>query len=442
MAPSVELEEVERVREALVAQARSGYRELPVSVTDLLDPRPAFFRRFSPVPLPAERRRRRALGTEGHRRWSRRLGSPESVERRVERAGIVGVVDLWEPDGPTELKTTGRLGPIDRLREDRGSYFDQLGLYCALTDAPSGRLVVVGVDEGASSPPVLAVRCGYDGLPSLLEAAAGRAERFRRSLRSHEPTELPRCGWFGRHCPYETAKVCGCTGEEPADARWVQEHLRSSTPDPDSAARWSGAIRAAESEPPTVLRTFSDLLWPRRAYFEERYPERVPERAEPDPGRSASYRALADAVESLPASLLDRRSPPSGDPPVPVPTFESSPYVVKVYGGAVPDGPLSIGSLPSHYGRELGFRAAALGTDRTWLFLAFLRRDGPPGWRAARVRLVDPEAWTVELERIRSALAEAARSGDPRALDPCPGWMASGCPYADSCGCPGAAPGS
>lgn len=410
-----------------------------VSVSDLLDPRPAFFRRLAPVPVDPERRRRQALGTERHARWVRRMGPSERVEVRVHREGVVGVIDLLEPDGPTELKTTARLPPPDvPWLEARGEYFDQLGLYAALTGASIGRLVVVGDAEADAPRPLVALRCEVRDGPVLLTEARARADRLRRALRSEDPGELPRCPWFGRSCEFERAGVCGCRGDEPTDDRWVRDRIAEVRREPEREPRWRSAIAEAEQAPAPTIHAFGELLYPRRAYYDRRgpYPD-VPEAPPHDPFREAAYREIAAAIEAGPEGERSQRPSRTGEPPGAVPLFRGLPYVVKTRRGIAPTSTgASSPGLPSHYLEELGFRAAAAGVASGRLFLLYLGTPTVPRRLAVeRVTFPSPAAWVAEFERRRSALAEALRAGDPSSLPPCPAWRWESCPYRATCGC-------
>lgn len=433
---SVDLEEAPELAREIGERRLGGLAHWPVPVTDLIDPRPAFFRRFAPVPLPPERRRRRGIGTLRHGQWVRFVGRPEQAEVRVQRAGVVGVVDLLEPDGPTELKTTGRIPSIERWLEERGSHVDQLGLYVALTGTEQGHLVVAAAEGEAGRPPVVALRCRFRDTAGLLDEASARADRFRRALRSIDPGELPRCLWVGRGCPFQEARACDCSGEEPPDDRWVRDRLVESAPDAPTEARWRSAIQAAEGTPAPVVLAFRDLLYPRRSYYERVAPERIGEERPIDPQSQEAYRELSGAVDAGPDGERSQRLAASGEPPGSIPLFRGLPFLLKTRSGVPWPSPVPRLAVPSHYIDELGFRAAAVGGDAGYVFVDELRSRAPQRReRVLRLRFRDIGAYASEFERRRSALREALERGDPGGLSPCPAWRADGCPYAPGCGC-------
>ena len=358
------------------------------------------------------------------------------MEVRVEWEGIVGVVDLLEPEGPTELKTTARVPPADRLIPERPTYLDQLGIYCALTERTTGRLVVVGEGEDGSVGPPLVLRCEFGEIPGIRADAAQRAERLRRSVRSVDPDPLPRCRWFGRNCPFQDQQICHCTGGEPPDDRWILDRLRSSAPDPESEARWRAALQEDLAAPAPVLRTYRDLVYPRRAYYERMDPGGTADTEPVPPELSEEYRALVGALEAGPSSERTLRPAVSGEPLGTVPLFRGAPFLVKTSRAAPPPDPPTADRLPAHYLEELGFRCAALGLPSGWIFVSYVRLPGDRRrWRAFEITPKDLPAAQRELEERRVALSRALETSDPSGLPPCPGWMVERCPYRSACGC-------
>ncbi|MCI4366406.1 MAG: hypothetical protein L3K08_01510 [Thermoplasmata archaeon] len=420
----------------LEERMRAGPTRWAVPVTDLLDPRSAYYRRFAPVPLPTERRRRRSRGTWLHARWVRRMGPSDRVEARVQRDGLVGVVDLLEPDGPTELKTTGWVPAMDRWISERGVYFDQLGLYASLTDSDRGRIVVVSEnEEGQRGAPQVAL-CRFRQRADILGEGAARADRLRRAVLTRDPSSLPRCAWFGRRCPYQESKVCGCSGTEPADDRWIRDRVEAVSEDASAAAQWARAIEAAEADLPPVLLSFSDLVYPRRAYFDRIDPAGPADAGTIDPDSQAAYRNLVTAVESGPVGERGQRPSLSGDPPGSVALFRGAPFLVKTTRAAPPPDPCPPAWLPAHYRDELGFRCASVGTADGWVFLDALRARPPVrGVRALKVHYPDLPERSALFDTRRNALAAALTNHDPSLVPACPAWRFEGCPYRTECGC-------
>ncbi|HYK93418.1 MAG TPA: hypothetical protein VEY07_05185 [Thermoplasmata archaeon] len=255
----------EPLRESdLLARLAQGTSESAVWVTDLLDPRPAFYRRRVRVPVSPERRARQASGRQLHALIGSALAAPGVLEVRVRREGVVGQIDLLEKE-PTELKTTESLPDPGTLRSSRASYLDQLGLYGALTGRDRGRLVVVEVVEGAPRRcQVYLVR--FRAASELLDEMRRRARAFRAADEQNTPRDLPRCAWFGRGCEFQEARACECRGDEAPASDAVVGCVESiDLSEPLGLALEARLRSLAAVDVPATIERFRDLLNPRRA---------------------------------------------------------------------------------------------------------------------------------------------------------------------------------
>ena len=423
----------------VVARLGQPPPEPSVWVTDLLDLRPAYFRRRFRVPTDRARKLRQAAGRDLHALIGSALAAPGYLEVRVRRQGIVGQIDLFE-DAPTELKTTENLPEPESIRSTRGAYLDQLAMYCALTERPQGRLIVVEITDGRPG------RCqvfevGFRSIDALKEEMVGRAGVFRAADAKNSPEGLPRCAWFGRGCEFQEARVCDCTGEEPFAATRLRDEVHHLALEAGATRELEARLRAlAEVAESPVVQRFRDLLYPRRAYFERREPgvdEEGPT-VQVREGPRDLYREIVDALEDGGPGPLARVPVPTGEPSERVACLEGRPFLLKVT------------RFPRHYRvdelldrqpqyfLELGFRCAALAREDGWLFLGYERAESPRDrLRVYHVTFapIDPIA-ALAAER-GEALARALKSGSPAGLPSCPGWMVSGCPYRERCGCGG-----
>src|SRR5438093_7843144 len=128
------------VKDELTAALKRQGRRRRISVTDLVNPRQAFFQRARPDIQPdPERKQAMLAGTGFHEVFGRAVSTEEFVEQFVEFQGIVGKIDIYE-DVPVELKTTASLP--QGAAAARPSYVDQLGMYCTMTGREQGRLFV------------------------------------------------------------------------------------------------------------------------------------------------------------------------------------------------------------------------------------------------------------------------------------------------------------
>ena len=111
----------------------------PVSVTDLVDLRPAYHHAVHPLPIPPERRSRVEEGREQHERTERLLAEPLHREMRFSRDGYRRTTGhLRRPSHGDQVD--GGLPLVDRLADSRPQYIDHLAMYCALVERPEGRL--------------------------------------------------------------------------------------------------------------------------------------------------------------------------------------------------------------------------------------------------------------------------------------------------------------
>src|SRR2546422_1397696 len=128
------------VKDELTAALKRQGRRRRISVTDLVNPRQAFFQRARPDIQPdPERKQAMLAGTGFHEVFGRAVSTEEFVEQFVEFNGIVGKIDIYD-DVPVELKTTASLP--QGAAAARPGYIDQLGMYCTMTGRDQGRLFV------------------------------------------------------------------------------------------------------------------------------------------------------------------------------------------------------------------------------------------------------------------------------------------------------------
>jgi hypothetical protein len=409
----------------------------PVSVTDLLDPRRAFWRRRFDVAAPADRRARMAEGQRLHRRVARLWAPAAQQEVRVVRDGIVGQIDLIQ-DVPVEVKGTGQSVDVGSLTTRHAAYVDQLGAYCALLERDSGRLVVVHLSEDRTSTDALVVECRYRDLARVREGLAQRASRLREAWQTATAAGLPGCPWRGRGCEYERQAVCDCDGRQAELAPLVPAAEVEITADPSASSRLATLLRTRWEEDPAVGR-YRELLYPRRAYFERTRPPpeddalAVVERA---PATEDLFRELSVRLESGAPGEVTRQGPPHPLVDEPVVCFRGDPYLLKVYRGARLPPPERLIDAQPQYFLELGLRSASLGRAAGWLFLGHDAAARPEDRLVVlRVEFQPFELMVGQLETRAAELARALREAAPASLPPCPGWMVEGCAYRELCGC-------
>ncbi|HEY1198111.1 MAG TPA: hypothetical protein VGG32_05240 [Thermoplasmata archaeon] len=415
-----------------------------VGVTDLINLRRAFYRTVAPaVPIPAARQVRLDQGRALHRTLGARLAREGTLEARVRRDGLVGRIDILA-DLPIEVKTATSLVEPSELPAHRPDHIEQLGMYCALVDRPTGRLLTlvaspVGVSE------VQAVDLSFRSTPRILYEMRRRADLLRTAWAEARVDPLPRCPWYGRGCEFEEASVCACTGEEEPVLHPIPEEVETISPRYDVRER----VRSALSEPVPFEETvpvgrFRELLYPRRAYFDRTAPATP---SAPAPPREVSpssapapdlYARLSGALESGPAGEVARLPARSAEPEEEVVGFRGRPLLMRTSRAWARYREDELVTRAPQYALELGLRCATTGTDSGVVVVGFERAEvDRDGIQVLEVRFGSLTPFS-RLYRERSrGLSIALRDRAPGNLPSCPDWMTLDCPYRSECGCGG-----
>src|SRR5207245_11361971 len=127
------------IKDELPAAIRTQGARRRISVTDLVNPRKAFFSRTHPEIQPSAGRSQAMIaGTGFHTEFERAVSTDEFAEQLVEFEGIVGKIDIYE-NIPVELKTTRslRCGLNAAYRQ----YALQLAVYPVITGRSARRLL-------------------------------------------------------------------------------------------------------------------------------------------------------------------------------------------------------------------------------------------------------------------------------------------------------------
>ncbi|MCI4354332.1 MAG: hypothetical protein L3K06_03095 [Thermoplasmata archaeon] len=415
-----------------------------LGVTDLVDPRTAYYRMLSPVEPTPERRAILEAGREAHLRVGHALAPARFREVRLRRDGIVGQIDLLD-DGPVEIKTTSLPHDAEAVRSGRPAYVEQLAMYCALVDRQNGRLLLVAPDP--HGPPAVEVyEARFRSTSAIWAEMHRRAGGLRDALTRRDPVDLPRCAWRGRGCEFESAELCGCAGTEAPISSAIRDELMELTLRPTAAIEVEQRLRDAGIGPPPAARRFRDLIYPRRAFFERTEPLTEPPAGTPTLGRPAGpedlYRILSDLLETGPPGEMTREPTPAGEPLESIACFRGDPVLLKVTRAWSAAPPEALVRDQPQYFLDLALRCAALGRPHGWLVLGYERA---PAW-TDKIRVLDvvwdPLAPATELlAQRRAALEQAVAQRTAGDLPLCPRWMVDGCAYGARCGC-GAPPGA
>ncbi|MHB1867210.1 MAG: hypothetical protein ACYCPN_05595 [Thermoplasmata archaeon] len=402
----------------------------PVAATDLVDPRPAFFRRRLPEPLDPARWPAIQWGRTLHRVAAPLLAPESRIEVNFFRAGVAGRLDGWS-DGPVEIKS-GAL-PFARgsdLAAAQPEHLEQVAIYAGLLDARRATLALLRTSAQRVEE-VRVVHLAIDDPGQIRTEVEQRAERLRSALRSGDPSGLPRCRWRDRGCRWQAAGRCSCRGDEPAESESLVASVRRVREDPaqasEIAARCRGLPPPATDEPWGI----SDLIYPRWAYYRR---ERPIVEVEPR-GVSEPWLTLRSLTESGPLGE-SRVADPSGAG-AGGGLFRERPLILKTRSRPLPEASTAAVEAAPQYFLEAGLRCAFRGDRSAWLLVGIAPREGDlREVQAFEVELAQPTVFS-RIARERTARLDRARTDQrPEALPACPGWRAPLCPYQPECGCP------
>jgi len=421
------------LKEELTAAIMAQSARRRISVTDLVNPRQAFFRWTRPEIQPSPDRAQFMLaGTGFHDLFGRMVSTEEFVEQFVEYEGVVGKIDIYE-DIPVELKTTG--SNPDAPGAARASYIDQLGMYCTMTGRRSGRLLIYRRGQFGRQPALRAFRVEYADLSPIRTEMLRRRDLFRDALERGDPGDLPQCEWYGRNCDY--GEICRCD-TAPAMTRLVPADGCRIERDDAVEAKFLEQLSAPDDRPAGFR--LNDLVFPRKAAFERQVPD---EDEEPSSAIELRLRDLErqgfqgtlkralrfgipGAFKNQPVklrSLVDR-----------VGLFREIPTLMRVSKFRDMVDRDRLPQAMGHYFDRLAFECALSGHDRGRLVLYYEALGEK--FMVYDVSFKDTAAVLAEADRRLGLLESGA---PPSALPACPAWMAKFCRYKDRCGCGDAA---
>jgi hypothetical protein len=414
------------------ALTRQGRRRR-ISVTDLVNPRQAYFQRARPDIQPdPERKQAMLAGTGFHDVFGRAVSTEEFVEQFVEFQGIVGKIDIYE-DVPVELKTTASL-PTGTAAA-RPSYLDQLGMYCTMTGRDEGRLFVYKRALYGRPGELKAFDVRFRDLRGVEREMVRRRDLFRRALERKDPAGLPRCEWFDLRCDYRS--VCGCETAEPL-TRIVHAGAVQVMENRALVDAMTTALTGVPKPGPQFR--LNDLVFPRRAAIERQaVAEGTMDEEEPDLDRALAGMerlGFADALQDalwygvpgafarLPVSLRELKGR--------VGTYRGIPTIFRsTKKPKMVDRSQLVEEFPYYFDR-IAFECALSGHDtgRVVIYYEAMKEDKFMVYDVHFRSLVEI---TGEADR-RLALLE---SGAPPAMLPAcePAWMPNYCPLGARCGC-------
>lgn len=416
------------VKEELTAiiSRRSARRR--ISVTDLLNPRQAFFDRTHPEIQPsAERRQAMLAGAGFHETFGRAISTEEFVEQLVEWQEIVGKIDIFEQI-PIELKTTGAL-PTDVLAWRAGNV-EQLGMYCVMVERPDGLLLYYRRAEFGRPAALQVYQLEFRDLPGIGAEMVRRRDLLRDALRTGTPDGLPRCEWFGRNCDYQG--FCGCALAEPFE-RMVGPQTIGLAERPDLARR---LMEGASDTPAGGDIRFWELVFPRKTALRRSSGAAEPETPEE---RMASLErrgfdeALNDAVWfGFPGEVRRVRLPLEGIW-ASILLFRGIPTVLRTNKREKEwVDRKRLAEVFPHFLDRLAFECALAGSERGRLIVYYAAMPED--------KFMVYDLWFRNLPAIRAEMERRLRllreGAPPDQLPACqPSWLFKYCEFAPGCGC-------
>lgn len=401
-------------------------------MTDLVNPRQAFFRWTRPDIQPSPARLQLMLSGSGfHELFERLVSTEDYVEQFVERDEIVGRIDIYD-SLPTELKTTGSI-PTDILAS-RPGYIDQLAMYCVLAGRSEGRLVVYQRGPAGIPAGLRAFDVSYRDPGAIAAEMIRRRDALRRALEVNEPRDLPRCEWFDLGCDYKG--VCACDSASPL-SRLTGEGVRI-LENAGLAASFSSLL--TRDLPAQSAFRLNDLIFPRKAAFERKASEDEESVPVLDPAievqlvklerrgfAGALFGALRFGVPGAFSRLTVQLRGLRGW----VNTYRGAPTILRTSKFRDMVQRARLGDAFPHYIDRLAIECALAGQERGRLIVYY---EQLPGDKFMVYDLEFRDLGTIRQEADRRlALLEAG--ANPLDLPACPRWMSKFCLYAPRCGC-------
>ncbi len=418
------------IKDELAAAVRSQSARRRISVTDLVNPRQAFFRWLRPEITPSPDRAQTMLaGTGFHALFGHAISSEEFVEQFVEFEGIVGKIDIYDAI-PLELKTTASIS--EGIGAARPGYIDQLGMYCTMAGTSDGQLLVYRRQMYGHPPELRAFHVHFQDLAGIRTEMLRRRDLFKDALDRSDPAALPRCEWFDRGCDY--VETCGCD-HAPPSTRVVPAGLVSVGPAVELEAALASALPGTAG-PPRGFR-LNDLVFPRKAAFQhqrvdaEEDDDETLETKLQDLERRGFRGALDKALRFGIPGTFSRRAIKLRSLTDRVGTFRGIPTLFRSTRFRTMVDRDRLHYEMGHYFDRLAFECALTPSEqgRLVLYYEVLPNDK---FMVYDVTFTDLASVRAEADH-RLHLLESNAS--PIDLPPCPSWMFKWCEFAPSCGC-------
>jgi hypothetical protein len=426
------------VKDALMQGLKTRRPPYRISVTDLLNIKQAYFRRKYPEITPSlEKRQLMWAGTGFHKIFGSAVSSEEYLEQFVETEGIVGKIDIYEKI-PVEVKTTSMPLETKDLLQNRPTYIEQLGMYCAMVNAHEGEIIIYQrlVEELPAASPLVVYHVAFPDLEAIRKEMRRRRDLLVQALIDNDPSNLPVCPWLNRQCDY--SQVCDCATSSVPALHEIADLAGEIYLDKTTCEQLLSNMAGAQT---SQRFTINDIVFPRKAYLDRlKLQATAPnEEVREDKGeylRSMDERGFLDALrDSLRYGALgEAQRVPVKYAPLSdlVQIWQDLPTILRnpKFSSLVERERLSR-TFP-HYFLRLGFDCALTGNTKGRLLLYYVKVPKED----AKLMVYD-----VGFKNLNAVKAEALRrlellekATSPLELPKCPSWLCTYCDYKAECG--------
>jgi len=270
------------LKDSLMQKLRTRSVPERITVTDLLNPKQAYFRRKHPEIVPTLRRQQLMwAGTGFHDIFGSMVSSEEYIEQSVEVDGVAGRIDIFEKV-PVEVKTTTNLSEDADLRQKRPSYLEQLGMYCSMVDVDEGKIIIYQRDTPSElSAPLNVFNIKFPDLQTIHQEMIRRRDLLQEAIKADDPSKLPKCPWHNLGCDY--SRVCDCATSSLLTSYEIVDMAGSIIQDEGTLQKLLSKLNVQR---PTEVLRMNDIVFPRMAYFARIQSEELGDKENVDPQES------------------------------------------------------------------------------------------------------------------------------------------------------------
>lgn len=432
------MERLELYRRLNAPQTRNA-----ITVTDLLNPKLAYFVRKRPdIPVPLDQQERMMEGTGFHKLFGRAVAPDHFLEQSIAWNGVRGRIDLIN-EFPVEIKSTASLSDGD-IHNLRPKYFEQIGMYCSMTDISRGQ-VIVYVGNWKRNPDItgdLRVwNVEFTDLDAVREEMVRRRDLLIQALETENPAILPtgECARF--QCRFNEANVCDCH-----DSPWLMPNIAEMATvvdNPSEAHRYLVALRDYCQRSPPAEFSFWDLIFPREAFLTRQ--AEIDEEEDDDgiedldaQARKSMKMGIRDGLKHGARGEFVTKSIENGALRGYVTYQRDVPWAFKLCywnNVAAANNSLAVAKAFGLHLQVLGMQCAALGEKKARIAVWYPKLEEDRRLVVYDIEFVNLGPYQRMMEERLAQLEKAKSVTD---LPLCPSWKFKSCRHRQRCGCEGA----